>query len=655
MWRGTYTRRLALCASLLCAGVGRSAELETKTIGDVRHALTSGKPLDAVVRIRGVATMRTGSMPKYPHGFYIQDSTGGISIQGGGPVSVVEGDEVIVEGHGSIADQLEPEISGATVVKLGRMQIPQPVTITAAGVQSGAVDGRLVRLTGRVRKASIGETRDSFELEDGTGRLFTYVRRPITLHSEYATRAAPGAIVEVVGIVLPATHTERKLRLRGIGDLTLVRPAPAISSGDVALAIGGVLVVCGIAGLWVFTLRRSIRLKTEEIQRLLARAEEASRAKSEFLATVSHEIRTPLNGVLGMQELVLATQLTPEQRDYIQEAQACTMSLLTLLNDVLDLSKIEAGRLTLAQEAFDVHHLISDTLRPVQTEIVRKGLTFRSDVQPDLPPVLAGDPVRLRQVLMNLVSNAVKFTDKGCIALKIFGCPDEDARIHVTFIVEDTGIGISPKNQPRIFDSFRQADGSIARRFGGTGLGLAIASRLVDMMGGKLTVESTEGVGSKFSFAVQLGVPEAAVARTTDVREVPARAGRRILVVEDNAVNRKVAEVILTRAGYFVESAADGHEALRLISTSEFDAILMDVQMPDVDGLQVTRMIRANFSERAASVPIIALTANAMPGDVEKCLAAGMNGYVAKPFHSRELIAAIEAHAVKVRAATIAE
>ena len=151
------------------------------------------------------------------------------------------------------------------------------------------------------------------------------------------------------------------------------------------------------------------------------------------------------------------------------------------------------------------------------------------------------------------------------------------------------------------------------------------------------------------------GVPEPAVARTTDVREVPARAGRRILVVEDNAVNRKVAEVILTRAGYFVESAADGHEALRLISTSEFDAILMDVQMPDVDGLQVTRMIRANFPERAASVPIIALTANAMPGDVEKCLAAGMNGYVAKPFHSRELIAAIEAHAVKVRAATIAE
>jgi signal transduction histidine kinase/CheY-like chemotaxis protein len=454
---------------------------------------------------------------------------------------------------------------------------------------------------------------------------------------------------------LPADDAEKKLRLRSIADLTLVHPAPVLTTGYIAFGGAGILVIGGIVALWVLTLRGSIRRKTEEIQLLLARAEEASRAKSEFLATVSHEIRTPLNGVLGMQELVLATQLTPEQRNFIQEAQACTRSLLALLNDVLDLSKIEAGRLTLAQEAFEVHQLISDTLRPVQAEIVRKKLEFRNDVQPDLPNVLAGDPVRLRQVLMNLLSNAVKFTDKGAITLKVAGRPTEDGRVHVTFAVTDTGIGISPEHQSRIFDSFRQADGSIARRFGGTGLGLAIASRLVGMMGGKLIVSSTEGAGSTFSFTIVLAAVEANLVRTADLHEVPAVPGRRILVVEDNAVNRRVAEVILRRAGYIVESATEGHEALRLVSTSHFDAILMDVQMPDMDGLQVTRTIRTNFPEPSASVPIIALTANVMPGDVEKCIAAGMNGYVAKPFHSRELIAAIEAHATKARTASVAE
>lgn len=656
MLRGTNKRCFALCVLLFVYTVASGgAEPQTNAIAAVRQAMMSGRSSDPVIRIHGIVTMGTRSMPEYPTAFYVQDASGGISVEANSPVVLKEGDEVIAEGRPAFGEHQEPEISSATVFKVAHTQSPAPITVSVAGVQSGAFDARLVRLTGHVAKASIGETRDAFELEDATGTLRIYVRRPVTLHSDYASRAAPGAKVEVVGIVLPASETDKKLRLRTIADLTLIERAPALTPGYIALGAAGVLLIGGIVGLWVLTLRRSIRRKTEEVQTLLARAEEASRAKSEFLATVSHEIRTPLNGVLGMQELVLATQLTPEQRNYVQEAQACTRSLLTLLNDVLDLSKIEAGRLTLAQEAFDVHQLISETLRPVQAEIVRKKLEFRNHVQSELPSVMSGDPVRLRQVLMNLLSNAVKFTDKGSITLDVAGRRTEDARVHVTFAVTDTGIGISPDHQSRIFDSFRQADGSIARRFGGTGLGLAIASRLVGMMGGKLTVESVEGAGSTFSFTITLAAVEMNPARPAELHEVAALPGRRILVVEDNAVNRKVAEVILARAGYVVESATEGHQALRLVSNSHFDAILMDVQMPDMDGLQVTRTIRTNFPEPAASVPIIALTANAMPGDVEKCIAAGMNGYVAKPFHSRELIAAIETHAAKARAATVAE
>ena len=365
-------------------------------------------------------------------------------------------------------------------------------------------------------------------------------------------------------------------------------------------------------------------------------AEAAARAKSEFVAMMSHEIRTPMNGILGMVTLLGDTPLSVQQKDCVETIRQSGDALLTILNDILDFSKLEAQRLELESVTFELAAAVEGAAALMAVKAGDKGLSLTVDIPPDLPRAVRGDPTRLRQVLLNLLSNAVKFTEKGGITLGVELLRIEDKSALLRFTVKDTGIGISKTAQRRLFSSFSQADTSISRRFGGTGLGLAISQQLAELMGGQIKVSSTLGMGS--SFWLDLTLPLAEVEAPRALLPAPQLPPLNILLAEDNAVNRKVAVSILRRYGHEVTSAADGEQAVAAIEDGgNFQLVLMDVQMPGMDGLQATRLLR----KRGYTLPIVALTANAMKEDVQHCLEAGMNGYVAKPFTPESLLSEI--------------
>jgi signal transduction histidine kinase/CheY-like chemotaxis protein len=397
-----------------------------------------------------------------------------------------------------------------------------------------------------------------------------------------------------------------------------------------------------------------------EIEQLLVETQQAARVKSEFLANMSHEIRTPLNGIMGMTELVLQSTLTREQADFLRLAKGSADSLLTVVNDILDFSKIEAGGIELDSMEFDLAELLRDALAPQEALARKKGLEWWHRMAPAMPRRLVGDPGRLRQVLLNLAANAVKFTEKGSVGIVVEeedladtsgggpsgspasqGLRDGTRRIH--FQIRDTGIGIAAEKQALIFEPFRQADGSTTRRYGGTGLGLSICRRLVSMMGGRIWVESQPGAGSTFHFTIK-GVPATPPAPRSAVpaeTEIPSPASLHVLLVEDNIVNQKLARHMLENAGYTVVGAMDGREAVEACAAQRFDLVLMDLQMPHMDGFEATAELRRREAISGGHLPIVALTANAMAGDRERCLAAGMDGYVTKPMKRPELFRAI--------------
>ncbi|WP_284618390.1 ATP-binding protein [Aquabacterium humicola] len=505
---------------------------------------------------------------------------------------------------------------------------------------------------------ALASMHDGFVLYDAQDRLVAWNRHYVELFPWLADTLAVGVSARAIAqraavALLPdagdderAAYVERRLALARQGDGVHSQTLPdgrVIHTIERRTADGGLVSVF-----------RDITAAERELAQVKDAAEAASKAKSRFLAAMSHEIRTPLNAVLGMNGLLLASPLNAEQRHHAELIRSSGQSLLAIINDILDLSKIEAGRMELEIVDFPLVETIEEVVSLLAVRAEAKGLELRLQLPADLPARVRGDPSRLRQVLFNLIGNGLKFTDRGHVEVALTHRIDPDApadrSIEITIVISDTGIGIAPDVLPRLFERFSQADSSTARRFGGTGLGLAISREIVELMHGGIEVHSQPGAGSRFTVRLRMA-PASTQPAAAPAPDALPRASRplRILVAEDNGVNQILIKAMLDQQGHFSDIVADGIEALRQVQAARYDLVLMDIQMPDMDGQSATEAIRA-LPGPVGRVPIVAMTANAMPEERAAYLAAGMNDHVSKPIDPRLLAEAIERVAVAAEA-----
>jgi signal transduction histidine kinase/CheY-like chemotaxis protein len=598
--------------------------------------------------VRGVVLLSTRGAA------YLRDATGALEVRGGGAAALQPGDLVDAVGFPRAGD-FSPVLEDAMLRRAGRGALPLPIDATPSELLQGQHDAALVRVRGRVVERSSTAAEDVLLLQSGSTAFSAHLERrgdagPLDIGA--------GSVVDLTGV--SSLLLERaagstsprgfRLLLASPNAITVIERPQWLTLQRASWLVGGLATVLVAGVVWLVTLRRRVRLQTLDLAKAKEAAEAASLAKSEFVANMSHEVRTPMNGIIGMTELVLATPLQPEQRQFLGMVKSSADALLRILNDILDFSKIEAGKLDLNASPFALRMMLGETLQMLALRAHQRSLELAWRVAPDVPDSLVGDAERLRQVIINLVGNAIKFTEAGEVTVDVAredgAEPPSDCCV-LRFVVRDTGIGIAADKQALIFEAFAQEDGTTSRRFGGTGLGLAISNRIIALMGGLIAVESTQGRGSTFSFSLRLPLadPDTLVAATPEGPDANL-AGCRALVVDDNDTNRCILAEVLRLWNVDVTMAASGEAALHQVQSARdrgerFDIMLIDVHMPGMDGFTLVSELQTRYG--VGGTAILMLTSDRRPGDSARCRELGVAHHLIKPIKHDELRRALNA------------